>query len=55
MIPDMTSDRILAYRIFQGELEKLSLKKQHSGIDILIMEYLRKRMADMERKGHTPT
>ena len=55
MIPDMTSDRILAYRIFQGELEKLSLKKQHSGIDILIMEYLRKRMADMKRKGHTPT
>ena len=55
MIPNMSSDRILAYRIFQGELEKLSLKKQHSGVEILVMEYMRKRMSDMERKGHVPS
>jgi len=61
MIPDMTSDRILAYRVFQGELEKLSLKKlppdntnpEHlSGIEVLVMDYMRKRMAEMEQKGH---
>lgn len=64
MIPDMTSDRILAYRVFQGELEKLSLKKlpvdntkpDHlSGTDALVMEYLRKRIIDMAEKGHNKT
>ena len=64
MIPEMTSDRILAYRVFQGELEKLSLKKlpvdntnpEHlSGIEALVMEYMRKRMADMELKGYDKT
>lgn len=61
MLPVMTSDRLLAYRVFQGELEKLSLKKlpvdntnpEHlSGIDILIMDYLRRRMKEMEEKGY---
>lgn len=52
MLPEMTSDRLLAYRVFQGELEKLSLKKEPSGIDILIMGYLRSRMNEMERKGY---
>lgn len=61
MIPAMTSDRILAYRIFQGELEKLSLKKlpvdntnpEHlSAIEALVVDYLKARMADMERKGY---
>lgn len=55
MIPNMSSDRILAYRIFQGELEKLSLKKHHSGIDILIIDYLKMRIRDMEKKGHDKT
>jgi len=52
MLPEMTSDRLLAYRVFQGELEKLSLKKEPSGIDILIMDYLRRRMKEMEEKGY---
>lgn len=64
MIPEMTSDRALAYRVFQGELEKLSLKKlppdntnpEHlSGIEVLVMGYLKARMADMERKGYDKT
>lgn len=64
MIPEMTSDRVLAYRVFQGELEKLSLKKlppdntnpEHlSGIEVLVMGYLKARMADMERKGYDKT
>ena len=64
MIPDMTSDRILAYRVFQGELEKLSLKKlpvdntkpDHlSATEYFVMEYLKKRIADMEKKGHIKT
>ena len=64
MIPEMTSDRVLAYRVFQGELEKLSLKKlpvdntnpEHlSGIEALVVGYLKARMADMERKGYDKT
>ena len=64
MIPEMTSDRVLAYRVFQGELEKLSLKKlppdntnpEHlSGIEVLVMGYLKARIADMERKGYDKT
>lgn len=55
MLADMTSDRILAVRVFKGELEKLSLKEHHSGIDIVIIDYLKMRIRDMERKGHTPS
>jgi len=64
MMPDMTSDRILAYRVFQGELEKLSLKKlpvdntksDHlSGTEVFVMEYLKKRIIDMAKKGHNKT
>jgi hypothetical protein len=55
MLPNMTSDRILAVRVFKGELEKLSLKKEQSGVDILIADYLKMRIRDMEKKGHAPS
>ncbi|MAL87226.1 MAG: hypothetical protein CMI23_12830 [Opitutae bacterium] len=61
MIPAMTSDRILAYRVFTGELEKLSLKKlppdntkpDHlSGSEAIVAEYLRMRIRQWEEKGY---
>jgi len=62
MMPDMTSDRITAYRVFKGEIEKIMFMKKSppdntnpnhiSGIEALVIEYMRKRMADMIRKGH---
>ena len=62
MLPQMSSDRILAYRVFQGEVQKLedmkkrppdNTNKDHlSGIEVIVMEYLRLRMKEMEEKGH---
>ena len=61
MIPSMSSDRVQAYRVFQGEIEKLKQKKlpvdntkdDHlSCTEYFVMEYLKKRCAEMERKGH---
>lgn len=62
MMPDMTSDRIMAYRVFKGEIEKIMFMKKSppdntnpdhiSGTEAIVMEYMRERMADMVRKGH---
>jgi hypothetical protein len=54
MIPNMSSDRVNAYRVFKGELDKLEFIKGDdlTGIDILVMDYLKSRMRELEAKGH---
>lgn len=62
MIPDMSSDRILTYRVFKGEIEKIMFMKKSppdntnpdhiSGIEALVVNYMQKRMEEMVRKGH---
>jgi len=61
MIPSMSSDRVQAYRVFQGEIEKLNQKKlpidntkdDHFSCDeYFVMLYLKKRCDELERKGH---
>lgn len=62
MLPSMSSDRILAYRIFKGEIEKLEVLKKRpvdntkpdhlSSEESTVIEYMRKRMKEMEEKGH---
>ena len=61
MIPSMSSDRVQAYRVVQGEIEKLNQKKlpidntkddHFSCTEYFVMLYLKKRCDEMERKGH---
>jgi len=62
MLPDMSSDRISAYRVFKGEIEKLEFLKKlpvdntkpdHlSGEEAIVIGYLKKRMKELEKKGH---
>jgi len=54
MIPDMSADRVNAYRVFQGEIQKLLFVKGDnlSGIEILVIDYMKQRMNEMKEKGH---
>jgi len=62
MIPDMSSDRVNAYRVFQGEIEKLRFMKKFppdnsnpdhlTGIEALVINYLEQRCAEMVKKGY---
>lgn len=54
MIPNMSSDRVNAYRVFKGEVEKIQFVKGNdlTGIDILVIDYLKSRMRELEAKGH---
>lgn len=54
MIPDMSSDRVNAYRVFKGEIEKLLFVKgdKLTGIEILVIDYMKQRMNEMKEKGH---
>lgn len=56
MIPVMSGDRMSSYRVFQGEIDRLESlrggRKNFSGIDILVVDYLQARMREMEEKGH---
>ena len=50
----MSSDRVNAYRVFKGEVEKIQFVKGNdlTGIDILVIDYLKSRMRELEAKGH---
>ena len=62
MLPDMSGDRLMAYRVFQGEIEKLRTMKKFppdntkadhlSGTEALVLEYFEKRCKEMIEKGH---
>jgi len=62
MLPIMTSDRLMAYRVFQGEIEKLRTMKKSppdntnsdhlSGTEALVLQYLEERCKEMIEKGH---
>lgn len=62
MIPTMSGDRAIAYRVFKGEIEKIMFMKKSppdntnpehiSGIEALVVNYMRQRMEEMEKKGH---
>jgi len=56
MIPVMSGDRMNTYRVFQGEIDRMislrGSKENLSGTDIIIIEYLKSRMREMEEKGH---
>ena len=56
MIPVMSGDRMSSYRVFQGEIDRLETlrggQENFSGIDILVVDYLKARMREMEEKGH---
>ena len=54
MIPNMSSDRVNAYRVFKGEIEKLLFVKgdKLTGIEILVIDYMKQRMNEMKEKGH---
>lgn len=58
MIPVMSGDRMNTYRVFQGEIDRMYALRGGdkcpplTGIDILIMDYLKSRMREMEEKGH---
>lgn len=58
MLPSMSSDRILAYRVFKGEIEKIegiarSQERQLSGVELLVIDYLKNRMESMVKKGNS--
>ena len=58
----MSGDRAIAYRVFKGEIEKIMFMKKSppdntnpehiSGIEALVVNYMRQRMEEMEKKGH---
>lgn len=57
MLPAMSSDRILAYRVFKGEIEKIegiacSQERQLSSLELLVIDYLKSRMESMMKRGH---
>ena len=62
MLPDMSSDRVNAYRVFQGEIAKLRFIKKSppdnsnpdhlTGIEALVIDYMEKRCAELVRKGY---
>ena len=62
MIPSMSGDRMSAYRVFKGEINRIlamkkfppdNTKEDHlSGTEVIVMEYLRLRMKEMEEKKH---
>jgi len=57
MLPSMSSDRILAYRIFKGEIEKIegmatNEERQLSSLELLVIDYLKSRMESMVERGH---
>ena len=54
MLPNMSGDRLLAYRVFKGEVDKLKFVKgaDLSGIERLVIDYMIGRMRQMEEKGH---
>jgi len=57
MIPIMSGDRMNTYRVFKGEIEKVEFIAQAegrdiSGVEALVLMYMRKRMNELETKGH---
>lgn len=54
MIPNMSADRVNAYRVFQGEIQKLLFVKGDNltGIEILVIDYMKQRMNEMKEKKH---
>ena len=54
MLPCMSSDRLIAYRTFKGEVEKLKFVKdgQLTDEEKTVINYMERRMSDLEEKGH---
>ena len=56
MIPVMSGDRMNTYRVFQGEIDRMVAlrggRENFTGVDILVVEYMKARMREMEEKGH---
>lgn len=56
MIPVMSGDRMSAYRIFQGEIDRMIAlrggRENFSDTDIVVINYIEARMKEMEEKGH---
>lgn len=54
MLPDMSGDRLIAYRVFKGEVDKLKFVKGDnlSGIERLVIDYMTGRMEEMKGKAH---
>ena len=54
MLSNMSSDRILAVRVFEGELERMKMKEdgKYSSEQKIVRRYLQERINQMTRKGH---
>jgi hypothetical protein len=53
---NLSSDRMMAVRVFQGELERMKLISDgnYDSTQKIIRQYLQERINDMTRKGHNP-
>lgn len=54
MLSNMSSDRILAVRVFEGELERMKMIEdgKYSSEQKIVRRYLQERINHMTRKGH---
>jgi len=57
MLPAMSGDRMTAYRVFKGEIEKIEFiaeaeGRDLTGVEILVIGYMKKRMDNLLEKGH---
>ena len=62
MMPNMSSDRVNAYRVFQGEIQRIKMLKKMpvdntkddhmSPTEAMVIMYLSKRCDEMIEKGH---
>ncbi|MDB4339479.1 hypothetical protein OAA57_00595 [bacterium] len=51
---NLSSDRMMAVRVFQGELERMKsvTNGDYDGIQKIIRQYLQERINEMTSKGH---
>lgn len=59
MIANMSSDRILSVRVFEGELERMKMRRRYPDTNVkyteeekIIRRYLQERINEMTSKGH---
>jgi hypothetical protein len=51
---NMSSDRLMAVRVFQGELNRMKAitEGNYDPVEKIVRRYLQERINDMTRKGH---
>ena len=54
MMPSMSSDRLMAYRVFTGELHKLEALNngEYTEAEMIVRDYLKERIDELVYKGH---